>query len=368
MMNISTEKDGLFYTILAPNGIHQLVSFIIEIMRENKSHNLNLFNEKAWVWQHQKLPSKKSRVYIVKREEEILGYYHVPIYQAIFSGEIKTLAMIQEVAVSKKIRGKGVFRNLADFVHQDLLNSSIDFIYTFPNYRSIHTFINYNGYTNIKTFNIYILPTQSSNIIRSRINLFGFEKAFGFVVNKSLSFFSMPLKNGIEIILHNTFNHQLINVFNSFIQSYSISLIRDFEYLNWRYLEKPNSKHYIFSIEENNKPQAVAIFKLDEIFNNNVLLLMDFAFEPEKNNYLLQLLNEIKITPKKYIAEDFNLIFTTGLNRFYQELWKIGFMSIPGRFIPRQLNLLVKNCKLQNKEIIYKPESWNVTLSDWDVF
>ena len=161
------------------------------VLNEVHSHKALVFNTDFWTWQYRDLPTSTARVYAALVNQEIVGYYHVPIYEGLFDGEKKYLAMVQEVAVSREVRRQGVFRKLAEFATEDLLRSGIHLGYTFPNDRSIHTFLKYNGYTMVCTLETYILPVRSGDILRSKMNLFGMDKAAGYCTDLFFRRFSV---------------------------------------------------------------------------------------------------------------------------------------------------------------------------------
>jgi N-acetylglutamate synthase-like GNAT family acetyltransferase len=363
----NSDVNRLEYGTLQPQERDRLTILIREIIEENNGHNLLSFSIKSWEWQYADLPSGDSRVFIVKEKEKILGYYHIPVYQMkVFDG-IKKVAMIQDVAISSQLRGRGVFRSLAQYAVDELQHSDIDAIYTFPNNKSIHTFLKYNNFTLVEKLPVYISPVSSSRIISKKLKLCGVEVFLGRLIDKCLSMFLMNIKKQGVIKQHHEIDQHLADIFSSYQNQHNVVLDRNRDYLNWRYVRKPNQKPYIFSLEQDGQIQAVAIFKVDELFGIPCLVLMDFAAKVSENNALLQLILEIKKSPEDYVDEEFDMMFTAGTGEFFRQLRKIGFFRIPQALNPRPLNLLTKNLKLPSDSDISNSVDWHVTLSDWDV-
>ena len=314
------------------------------VLNEVHSHKALVFDTDFWTWQYRDLPTSTARVYAALVNQEIVGYYHVPIYEGLFDGEKKYLAMVQEVAVSREVRRQGVFRKLAEFATEDLLRSGIHLGYTFPNERSIHTFLKYNGYTLVCTLGTYILPVRSGDILRSKMNLFGMDKAAGYFTDLLFSRFSVRRDNAAEVELRQEIDWDIAQVFSAFQKVHRIALLRDEKYLRWRFDRRPSSTHFYLSINDHDKQKlAAAIFKLDEMFDNPVLLLMDYAYLPGKENYLLQLIQHLKGKGAKEIGKKFNLIVTSGNSKLLPLLRKIGFIRVPEKFNRRPLKLVVRN-------------------------
>ena len=337
------------------------------VLNEVNSHKALAFDEDLWVWQYRDLPTKTANVYAALENERIVGYYHVPVYAGSVDGEKKYFAMVQEVAVDKELRGKGIFKELAAFATKDLLTSGIHTAYTFPNRQSIHTFLNYSGYTEISTLKTYILPIKSADILRSKLKLFGAETGIGYCADLFFRQFSVKMDSEASVELHKQVDQDIMGAFSAYQRSHHISILRDEAYLRWRFESRPSSRHFYFIIHKNNQNLATAIFKLDEVYDNSALLLMDYAYLEGGEDYLLQLIQYVRNNGAKDIGKEFSLIFTTGNSGFLPRLRKIGFVRVPRRFNPRPLKLLVRNLSNSSQDI-FRPQSWHVTMSDWDVF
>ncbi len=365
--NTPSETSPPIYSRIDERLFPALIEKVRGVLTEVSSHKALVIDTDFWTWQYLDLPSKTSRVYAALVNDEIMGYYHVPIYEGLIGGEKKSLAVVQEVAVDKRVRKQGVFRKLADFATEDLLQSGIAAVYTFPNDRSIHTFLKYNAYTLVGTLGTYILPVRSGDILRSKINLLGVDKAIGLCADFLFRRFSVRLDREVSIQVHSEINPDIVRVFSAYQEVQRLALLRDESYLRWRFDRRPSSPHYYFSIDNNqNQKLAVAIFKLDEMFDNPVLLLMDYAHLHGKENYLLQLIQHVKLHGAEEIGARFNLIVTSGNSEFLPLLKRVGFIRLPERLNSRPLKLVVKNLS-QHSTDAFDPRNWHLTLSDWDV-
>jgi hypothetical protein len=366
-MNGKTESAPSELTFSATEsgvGSEELLHAIKQILTEGDSHNAAVFDKKYWDWQYKNLPTKRSGVYTCTFENKIAGYYHAPFYEGQIKGKQKLFAMVQDVAVNGALRGKGVFRKLADYATSQLVSSGANLIYTFPNDKSIHTFLKYNGYKKVCSYDTYILPVKSSQIIKSKIPLAGIEKLIGSVGD---IFFTRNYKLSTEekISVSSEFNDETASYFNRFAASFPVSRIRNKEYLNWRYINKPGAKHFVIVLSSQNKIIAAAVFKLDKIFGVDAAILLDFAFEEEKD--LAKLIHYVRENAAKIFSAQPGLIFTAFCcNRFLKNN-KYGFIKVPQRFNPRAVNLLVKNIS-EEESLVSNPENWFATLGDWDVF
>lgn len=360
----SAPLELIFSATESGMGSEELLGSVRQILTEGDSHNAGIYNREYWDWQYRNLPAKHSGVFTCLIENKIAGYYHAPFYAGQINGKEKLFAMVQDVAVNSVLRGQGVFRKLAEYSTGQLVESGANLIYTYPNDKSIHTFLKYNGYKKVCTYDTYLLPVKSSEIIKSKISLAGIEKLIGSTAD---IFFrkNYNLEQGESVNILNDFNDETASFFSRFASSFLVSRIRDKEYLNWRYVAKPAVKHFLLILKSESKITAGAIFKWDEIFGVNAALLMDFAFTEEKN--LAKLIHYLRKNSKNIFGEQPGLIFTAFCcNRFLKNK-KYGFIRIPERMNPRTVNLLVKNIT-EDESLVTNPANWFATLGDWDVF
>jgi hypothetical protein len=357
-------EDLKFYRLDAGADVSDLLKSIQEILQEGDAHNLSNFSLQSWQWQYRNLPSHSARVYVCEHEGRIVGYYHVPVYDAYIHGEKKKFAMVQDVAVSNSMRGQGVFRRLADFVTQDLAASELDLIYTFPNKKSIHTFEKYNAYHRVGSLRAYILPIRSKLILRAKFKLFGLESIIGWFADWMVGLMTASINKQYSFLSHQSFNTELVSLFQRFSSRFSFSLNRDQGYLSWRSLQKPTGNHFIFSVSNAGQTRACGVFKKDNILGAPSLVLLDFAFDSERDLHVL--LSWIRQNSTQLFSDDLAMIFTAFECVEFSKLSRYGFIPIPERFNPRPLNLLVRGLRYQNQEA-FLAKKWLVTLADWDV-
>ncbi|HEX8638893.1 MAG TPA: GNAT family N-acetyltransferase, partial [Pyrinomonadaceae bacterium] len=256
-----------FRRIDSSSDTGELLERIREILIEGDSHNASLFSRQKWKWQYQDLPTGDTRIYLCICDERIVGYYHVPIYEGVVGNKKKLFAMVQDVAVSAAMRGRGVFRKLAEFATDDLINSDVNVIYTFPNQKSIPTFLKYNGYRQIYTYDSYVLPVKSAAVIKAKIKLFGLENFVGWFVDKCFNLTSHRLKNGFKVENRERLDAETVTLFQSFNAEFSCHLDRTADYLQWRFFDKPGGKHFLITLKNESETLAAAAFKTDVILD-----------------------------------------------------------------------------------------------------
>ncbi|MCB9190347.1 MAG: GNAT family N-acetyltransferase [Flavobacteriales bacterium] len=361
-------STALRFSRIEPEQQAQLLEEIRNILTEVGAHNVEIYNQTYWDWQYKQLPTGKSYVYAAWDNDKIIGYYHVPVYRCVINGEEKLIGNIQDVAVNPNYRGVGLFRKLAEFANEDLDKTDVNLIYTFPNDKSIRTFLKYNNFSIVSAVPTYIRPVNASGIIRSKINLFGWEKLFGFFADGFINLFSKNVKlpnPKIERISEIT--EEVEAAFAEYSKGFRNHLLRDKAWLDWRYLKSIRGKHHILGVREEGQLTAVIVLKEDEMLGNPSLLIMDFTFRNGKENSLSFLIDQIRKNPE-LIGSEFNLIFISAIAPILPDLKQIGFYRIPASSNPRVLNLLARTSSSLDEKPLLQEQNWLLTLGDWDVF
>ena len=345
-----------------------LLNAIRAILTEVGAHNVDIYDQAYWEWQYKDLPSGKSHVYAAWDGDRIIGYYHVPVYRCSINGEEKLIGNIQDVAVDPNYRGGGLFRKLADFANEDLNNSEVDLIYTFPNEKSIHTFVKYNNFKVVGAVPAYIRPVRIAGIIRSRLNLLGLEKLAGWFGDALVGLISSNAKlKDASVERISIIDDEVEEVFAAYSKGFKHHLIRNKAWLDWRYLKSVRGKHHILGVREAGKLTAILVLKEDEMLGNPAMLIMDLAHAAGKETSLLYLIDQVR-KRSELTGARFDLLFVSGFAPVLGSLLQVGFFQIPNRLNPRILNLLTRTSDGTDVTVILEPKDWLLTLGDWDVF
>lgn len=340
-----------------------LLQRIKAILMEGGSHNALKFGADMWNWQYLQLPTADSRIYVCEYDKSITGYYHVPVYKGMVNHTLENFAMVQDVAVNNSMRGKGVFRLLAEYATNDLIKSGIKIFYTFPNEKSIHTFLKYNNYKLVSTYSTYIVPVKWDLLLKSKFNIPFLTNAVAKLIAFSYNLLAMKPASDITIETADDFSKEVCELFETFSSRFNIHLLRNLEYFTWRYVNKPRTGHKLFLLRRNGKLQSAAVVKTDTIMGVETAVIMDFAFTDQRS--FAELVHHLRKNKDSNPENQTAMIFIAFNCSALNQLKKFGFIKIPERFNPRNLKMLVRGT--ENNEILFKPESWLATLSDWDV-
>ncbi len=362
-------QPNIHYEKLQENDIPQLVDKISQVMDENDSHNRNVFGPDYWNWNYKGLMGAEVIVYVAKNDEgEIIGHYHFIILNGHYPDPPTTkYTLIQDAGVDPRYRNLGIFKTLSLMGKAELKEKGVKIIETFPNVRSKHSFSKNTKYTIIDMMPSFVLFLDMPYFLSTRLSLGPINKLLGNPM-AAVTRLSRRLKKDKQarVEASKMYDEQVLDVYAQFADTFTYGLVKDANYLQWRYVDKPGFNHYFFKItDDQNVCQAVAVIKEDHMLGADVLVLLDFAHRPGADNYLLQLLDEIRVQQKSFFDTPKALMFTTFEGHFRKKIKKAGFVKVPERLNPRVIPLMVSNT--DEVEGFYDPHNWQVCLCDWDV-
>jgi hypothetical protein len=339
---------------------------LLEVMKsisdEVNAQDKTLADQKNWEWRYEELPTGKSHIYLAKDNNSIIGYYHIPTYEVFVKSKKMMIGNIQSVAVSKSHRNQNIFQKLAKFANQDI-DQHVDLIYTFPNHRSIHTFIKYNYFHVVTELPLHLRPISVKSFFENKIHSKFLGSLFGGLL-EIYSRFKLKKLDQFDLIVEiDEFDTEIEALFLKFGSRHEIRLLRNKTYLDWRFNNSLNGKYKILGLRSNSKLVAIAVVKIEYILSERCLVIMDLAYD--KVNSAKKLLSNID---SLYIDEEIAFIVKSGTSIDKKIEESVGFIKVPSRFNPRKLFLLTRWTNEKKSSDLLKADKWQVTFSDWDVF
>ena len=354
--------DKITYSTLSSVDKKNLFKALYEVDQETGAHDPRSSEEDLWNWNYLDLPNGESITSVANQGNKVVGYYHLPIFEAKINNKTCKLGHVQSVGVLSEYRKNKVFQQLAQFANLEA-DKKTDILYAFPNDNSIHTFIKYCNFEFVSELPMYVLPIKSKNLISSIIPLPWLSHFMGFLIDSLFSIFKSKLSKDYKIVRLDDIDQETENLFLNFGTKYDVATLRNKSFLSWRYGDQRKGNYHFFGLKKNNYLVAAVVIKEEEFLSNKGLIIMDLAFNSSED--LMALLVNLD---RNHFDNDNSFILLSGNFNHMKDCFKSGFVKVPSFLVPRKLNFLVRWINSSSRKNNTNLSSYLVTLGDWDVF
>lgn len=285
-----------------------------------------------WHWKFtDKNPNGHSIIWVADHKEQILAHFAaVPYLLKTFDEEVRASHSIGAL-VELKYQNRGLLKLVGDKMLAELRERGISYTWGFPNKRAHKFECQALGYNDLLKFDPWVL--------------------------KKDDFKQTPENPTIQPI--ETFGQEFDQLWEQCAPGYDVAIVRKKEYLNWRFLQRPDWDYYPFALYENNQLKGYAVYKLyqeEEALRGHII---DIFAQKDDEKTLSQLIDH---GINFFIQNDRNeiLIWLHG-NPLIEKLFtQKGFKQEEGN-IPL---ILKTNTDHEYKDKVLDKSNWYFTMSD----
>jgi hypothetical protein len=148
---------------------------------------------------------------------------------------------------------------------------------------------------------------------------------------------------------------------------YEVAVVRDRQYLNWRYVENPEEDYCLFVVEKHGRVAGYIVLKRERRFGMEIGFIVDMLTMPEERELADGLVAE---AVRFFQEQHMHLVSCLMLEHlpYTQSLAANKFMKMPRRLLPQELYLSVRGqSKEHPADWIADPKNWLITWGDHDV-
>ena len=341
--------------------LYELNLKTIEFFRKCFDINGSPKNTENIKWQFLENPEKKSIVNI----DYDLGMSRTANIYATFCVNFKVENSLANAAQSLdtmtdiNYRGQGLFVKAANSVYTEANESSMAFVYGFPNGNSVGIFNNKLGWKIMDPVPFLIKPLKSK-YFTDKITL------LRFLPNFRLSFRKFHKQSNYEIEEMKGFPEEIDNIWNAFSVNIKVAVNRNKKYLDWRYIQKPNELYKIVHCYDVNREYlGCCVYSVKDKHNGKIGYIMELIFDlnrPKSGELLMSFAVDAirKADADCILAWCFN--HSPSYTYFRQEL----FFKMPERLKPIELHFGVRVFNEVFNEVVGNRDNWYISYSDSD--
>ena len=205
-----------------------------------EEHPWNHFNLENWKWKYRgKNPAGQPVSIYADNDSEIIGHFAAIPMKYWIDGESVVGSHSVAMMIDPNWQNRGLIKFVADKLIQQIEEQGIPFTYGYPNKNAYELHIKLLGYEEVAQQQFFIKYIDSNNVENENLGSGGFTwekiQKFGAEVNDLWE----KSKNGYRAIVE-----------------------RKSDFLNWRYLHRPDVPYYAFGVFNGNRLAGYCVLKL----------------------------------------------------------------------------------------------------------
>lgn len=335
-----------------------------------------------WSWEYEKNPFG-CLIGVAEYDRQIIG--HMALVSVFIKTSLRSIKGCQAVdlIVHPKFRGQGIFLAIGKFLMNEAGKQGIDIAYGFPNKPAHSGHLKYGWFDICKVPfmikpmvpNLAIADFLPEHRITEFLNRFGTTKkitnsllsaVLGTISFASKIFNRIEIRNvrSIKVRRVETADDRIDEFWNDVSKDYTNIVVRNNEYMNWRFFQKPNPKYTTLVAEERGRILGYIVLCTRNEKNIKYGCVIDIlASLKQKSVIQLLLLKAVEELER----ENVNFITCWMLNNsqsgrvYYKILKANGFVRVRSNpFIARVNSLGI------SAGFICTPADWYVTIADSD--
>jgi GNAT superfamily N-acetyltransferase len=325
-------------------------------------------SERHWEWEFKENPSGPGEILLAVDQDRIVGHYAVIPQRFKVKGRRVMGTLSLDTMVHPDYQGQRIFTRLALALYDDIGGKGMPLTYGFPNKNSIHGIVNKLRWEEIAVLPVLQKTIDSKRVI-SRVTGSRLAGRAGSLLMGSKRIKDRPPPEGegwrIEEIA--SFGREFDEIFKRGAAGMDVVLVRDSQYLDWRFIRKPENDYECFAIYGPKGLYGYIAFKIEEKFDFNSAFVMDYfsaGDEPALDGRLIAWGTDYL----SYRGVDIIVVAMFPHTPYYRLFRKRGYFRIPRRLFPKDIYFCArKNSGEIDFDLIRNKRSWYLTWGDTDV-
>lgn len=340
----------------------------LELISSEHGEKADISNSLYVKWLYEQNPAGDVNMWLAEAGNEIVGSYSTIPVNLLIDGEKILGSQSLNTLTHKDYRGKKIFITLAELSYQNgFKDRNIALIYGLPNKNSYHGFLKYLNFTDIGAMPLLIKINNLGSLLKRRnrfipFRLFNMAGRF-FFRRQRLYYDKKQLK--IERIIF--FDDRFDRLWEANKNLFKNTIIKDKQYLNWRYTNNPIRKYVIFSATDfMNNLKGFIVCRITDIGGIKAGLIGDLFVE-RNDRQIADFL--IKKAEEYLYKQDSDILGALMFKHtpFYNIFIRNNFIKYSSLFESRAFPVIVRLMN-SNQHFLINPKKWYLTMGDFDVF
>jgi predicted N-acetyltransferase YhbS len=277
-----------------------------------------------------------------------------------------------DAAVRPDYQGQGIYTELAAYACRTAAEKGVPLVYGFPNRNSHHLLASRLNRVDLwDRPPVFMLILDAEQILGMRIHNEAVRSVVTPLGRMALSWFyslrEIRIPHDCRLVPVDRFDDRMDEFWERASRPYQIAVVRDRQYLNWRYVENPEKEYSLFVIERHGKVAGYIVLKCERRFEQEIGFIVDMLTLPGEQELADGLIAE---AVRFFQAQHMHVVSCLMLEHlpYTRSLAANRFVKMPRRLLPQELYLSVRGQSDEHPEdLIVDPRNWFITWGDHDV-
>lgn len=322
-----------------------------------------------WEWRYLKNPVQKVLINLAESGDgRLAGQYAVMPVKMQIGNETKTGTLSLDTMTHPDFRGQGMFVRLAEDNYARLAAAGVVLTYGFPNQNSHHGFIKHLGWSDLqRCAPVYVKPLKSLGLLQQKLKSKVLATVFNPVFQLVWGCACFPqvraADSAIRISRVTEFDEHWDELWQRNAETMPVAVVRDQEFLRWRFLQNPVFSYTIFAAHEGEGLAGYVVLRSEERFGLRVGYLVDVLAPSAK--VLAPLLSHAEEFLR---SQDCSLVSLLMMPKWARilNLRRMGYLRLPESVMPQDLHVGVRVHQGTSELNISDPKNWYLTWADHD--
>jgi len=321
---------------------------------------------KWWRWMYKENPAGHGRIWLAEHDGKIVG--HSAIIPTVMKIGTEVATGFQSIGTMTHpgYRRQGIYETLAKKVYAEAAAEGMYVGYRFPNKNSYPIAIRKLNWFDVAKMQGVRKPLNWRNTLKSQISnrlLLSLGSIGGNLTDKI--FYrpgKIPVVKGLTISQVSSFDERVNEFWDTVSDQYQIMVVRNKDYLNWRYVAIPGVNYQIYLAEKMGQICGYLVLRCVEQEQVKRSVIFDaLAQSVETAEYLVSKVLE------RCRQEEVDIVSCSMIaSKAYLKVFrKNGFIYVP--FVKGMRFCAYSSSSCVSKEFLKNPENWFVQRGDSDI-
>jgi len=318
-----------------------------------------------WNWMYRDNSAGSPIIWFAQSNDKLVGQYAIIPVKMKIGNETVAASQSVDTMTHPDYRRQGVFEVLANKTYEQAAEEGIHVVYGFPNKYSYPGFVKKLGWFDVGTTQTLFKPLNWGNALKIQISNKFLLKLLSIGGGLGQKVFyrarKAPIIEGLTITQVSAFDERINEFWTRVSSQYQIIVVRNKDYLNWRYVAVPGVDYLIFIAEKAGEIYGYLVWRCIPTEHTKVGTIFDVLAQSEEVAQCL-----ISKAMERCEQEKIDLIYSAGIaNKAYLKAFKrMGFISVP--FVKGGQFIAYSSASTISKEFLKDPQNWFIQIGDSD--